>query len=39
MRGARRDAWGAREASGLDRALVVGAEAFQFLEIETEAEG
>src|ERR1700687_6207155 len=39
MRGARRDTWGARDPSGLDGALVVGAEAFQLLGIETDAEG
>src|SRR5258705_11236176 len=39
MRAARRDTWGARDASGLDGALVVGAEAFQLLGIETDAEG
>ena len=39
MRGARPDTWGARDPSGLDVALVVGAEAFQLLRIETNAEG
>src|SRR4029453_576911 len=39
MRGARRDIWGAREASGLDGALGEGTQPLQLLRIVTHAEG